>query len=580
MGFHSLGLSFFLLASATTGAAPRWQPVTDYTISFPGERPHAAPEINPFENFTHIGGDFGWMGPGEKRIDGQAGVLRVKTNGGWTGVWHSLSGLARENERLLDPENTLGLNGHATPIQAITIDAGGNGLLRIELTNEHKSTVWERVVTLGSADIERHRFELDPTDLGPLKFINWVVEPETEARVSAIGMEIEMPEMPPEETLFRISLGKLRKCHDPASGLTRDRAHTPPGYFDSVSATGLQALASATAAAEGVLDRETVAGEIRHTTRTILALPKAAGFLPHFTRLSAEGHPELHPGTEFSTVDTAIALIALRQAALLLELDDAAEEIAGAIAALDFDAVTDDEGWIHHGFKDDGTTLLESRWKDWGGETALVLVLEGMVPDRTARGRMDTAGAVHGGTAFIAEIQSLFFPDFDRSVPDHMTGVNWPEARRALLARQMAYPAENWPGSPATRAGLFGFSAGEAGMPGDGYTANGVDSAGLTWLHPHAMVLSLALSGEPGALADGISKLEKANLLFPFGLPENVEKSLARHNPMLGSLNAAFETLAAYHGWKRGTGSTNFIHKASKSDPMTRRGLERFYPAN
>lgn len=42
-----------------------WQPIIDYTISFPGDRPDAAPMINPFENFTHFASDFGWMGPGK-----------------------------------------------------------------------------------------------------------------------------------------------------------------------------------------------------------------------------------------------------------------------------------------------------------------------------------------------------------------------------------------------------------------------------------------------------------------------------------------------------------------------------------
>ena len=105
-----------------------------------------------------------------------------------------------------------------------------------------------------------------------------------------------------------------RRCHDPEGGLTRDRAHLPAGVFDSISSSGLHALASAAAAAEGWLDRDMVAGEIRRTTRALLGIPKAAGFFPHFTRNDANGQPVVHPGTEYSTVDTAIALISLRLA--------------------------------------------------------------------------------------------------------------------------------------------------------------------------------------------------------------------------------------------------------------------------
>ena len=134
-----------------------------------------------------------------------------------------------------------------------------------------------------------------------------------------IGFDVERPAISNEEWLLRVSLGKLRRCHDPVGGLTRDRAHLPAGKFDSISSTGLHALASAAAAAEGLLERELVAGEIRRTTRALLGMPKAAGFLPHFTRHDAAGQPGIHPGTEFSTVDTAIALISLRLAAGILD---------------------------------------------------------------------------------------------------------------------------------------------------------------------------------------------------------------------------------------------------------------------
>jgi len=57
-------LAFLTLSLPCSAEGTRiWQPIIDYTISFPGDRPDAAPMINPFENFTHFGSDFGWMGP-------------------------------------------------------------------------------------------------------------------------------------------------------------------------------------------------------------------------------------------------------------------------------------------------------------------------------------------------------------------------------------------------------------------------------------------------------------------------------------------------------------------------------------
>lgn len=573
-----IGFSLLLLSGPVAGAEEVWQPVTDYSISFPGDRLNAAPAINPFENFTHLGTDFGWMGPGLSRIDAHAGSIRTKPDGEWTGAWHSLAGLAMESDRLFDPTDIIGLGGpdaKRAGIVAVTVDARGNGAFRIELSDGAKAVHWAKSITLVPGEPTRHRFDVNAAELGKLKFINWVAEPGCAAEVSSIGFEVARPEMSLEEWMFRVSMGKMRRCYDVASGLVRDRAHTPAGRFDSVTSSGLNALASAVAVREGVLEKEQVDNEVRRTTQALLRMPKAAGFLPHFTRRGPDGSPEVHPGTEYSTVDTAIAFHCLRLAGDILDLQDVSAAVGQAISNLDFDLLTDSEGWIGHGFSQDGTTPLANQWRDWGGETALVLALEAMVPGREPRGRMEPGGKVFRGVAFIAEIQSLFYPDFDRNEPDLVTGTVWPTARHDLLERQAAYVVEQWPDSAAARSGIFGVSAGEAGMPGAGYTANGVDVPGVRWLHPHAMVMGLALSSRM-EFPEGIRNLERAGLLFPQGLPENAEVGLILHNPMQGSLNAGFEALSAYHGWRRG--NNDAIDEASRRDPMLRAGIRRFWP--
>lgn len=560
-------------------AVPVWQPVMVYPLNFPKDKPDAPAVINPFENFTHLGTDFGLMGPGDDRFESKGGPVKIKPDGGWTGIWHSLAGLAVDSNRDLDPTDITGLMGAPetrAPIRAVILEAGGTGDLRLELADINRRPVWERKITLVPGQQPKLRFELQPAELGRIKFLNLVAEPGCSLELSSIGFEIERPQMSPEEWMFRISLGKLRRCHDPASGLTRDRAHAPPGVFDSVASTGMHALASAAAAAEGLLDRETVAAEIRKTTSVIASLPRADGFLPHFTVRREDGSAWIHPGTEFSTVDTAIALHGLRLAATVLGLADVSADIGKIIGALDFDALTDPEGWISHGVAEDGKTPLIGQWRDWGGESALVLALENMIPGRTSRGRMDPGPRVYRGIAFIIEIQSLFYPDFDRPDPDLLAGTVWPNARRDLLSRQAAYIGEQWPGSPAALAGIFGLSAGEAGMPGQGYTANGTDLPGIRWIHPHAMVMGLSQSGGP-LFPDGIQRIEQAGFLFPQGLPENIEIGMVLHNPMQGSLNASFEALASYHGWRRGKNPPDLIDQAALNDPLLRQGAARFY---
>lgn len=570
----------FALTLPCSAGVRVWQPIIDYTISFPGDRPDAAPIINPFENFTHFASDFGWMGPGEGRIDSKGGVIRVKPAGEWTGAWHSLAGLASQGKSTFDPSDLTGLGGDPAKrsgIRELAMNASGHGTLRLELADVKREVVWKTSLTLDSDGIRAHSFPIDPEITGRIKFMNWIAEPDCTLRLSSIGFIAERPDMPIEEWAFRISLGKLRRCHDPASGLTRDRGHLPAGTYDPLASTGMHALASALGASEGILEREAVVSEIANTLAALHGLQTASGFFPHFVHRESEGRNIIVPGTEFSTVDTAIALHALLLATRVLDLDEMNGEVAAMIARVDFDAVTDDEGWIGHGFLDDGVTRLESSWRDWGGETALLLALESMVSGREPRGKMIASGEPYRGVGFIAEIQSLFYPDFDRREPDLISGISWPEIRSKLLMRQIAYPKDTWPESAAAQSGVFGLSAGESGMPGAGYTANGIEVMGVRWLHPHYMLMGLALSG--GELyAKGLRDLDAAHLLYPLGLPENIEVGLHLHNPMQGSLNASFEALSAYHGWRKRNTPTNLLDKASNNDPLIRKAATRFYP--
>jgi len=574
-------IACLFLASAPAAFCERiWQPIIDYTISFPGDRADAAPIINPFENFTHFASDFGWMGPGEGRIDSKGGIIRVRAQDQWTGAWHSLAGLASQGKRTLDPSDLIGLGGPAEKrcgILELSVNACGHGPIRLELADVHRKVVWSATMMLDSEATVASSFPIGPEISGRIKFMNWIAEPGCELRLSSIGFIAERPEMSPEEWAFRISLGKLRRCHDPASGLTRDRGHLPSGEFDSIASTGMHALASALGAAEGILGRDQVVEEMGNTLAAIRNLPTAHGFLPHFIHRDASGKPCIHPGTEYSTVDTAIALQSLLLAAEVMALPEMTVEITALISRLDFNAVTNAEGWIGHGFRDDGITPLDSKWSDWGGETALVLALEAMLSGREPRGKMSTTGEIYRGIGFISEIQSLLYPDFDRPEPDLISGIPWPKVRKNQLRIQMAYPRENWPETPAASLGIFGLSAGEAGMPGAGYSANGTEVMGVRWLHPHYMFMGLALSA-PELYEKGLRNLDSVRLLYPLGLPENIEAGLSLHNPMQGSLNASFESLSAYHGWKKRNTPENLLDRASLASPLLRKAAARFYP--
>jgi hypothetical protein len=248
-----------------------------------------------------------------------------------------------------------------------------------------------------------------------------------------------------------------------------------------------------------------------------------------------------------------------------------------AVRESEFDQLRDRDGYVIQGLGDDGRTPLPLSWRDWGGETALVLLLEHMATGKIVKLRLDGSGKVRNGVGFIAEIQSLFYPEFSFDEVDAITSVDWLNARRALLEEQKAYFPRRWPGSNAARLGLYGLSAG-SGPRGVGYVANGTETPGkVELIHPHYILMSGLLEPDPGAVYKVVKTMESCGLIPPWGMVENFTKDL-EYLPMLGSLNAAFECLSAYHLWARAAGKRDHIYEAAEHCPLLREAVRAFYP--
>ena len=324
----------------------------------------------------------------------------------------------------------------------------------------------------------------------------------------------------------------------------------------------------------GIVDREFAAQTLRKVHRTVSALPRACGLLPHFIQKHGERHQMLR-GTEYSTVDTSLYYHGMILAAQMLSDSDTLAELTKAVKEIQFDQLRDAEGFVIHGLKDDGRTPLSSSWRDWGGETALVLLLERMAAGDAARPRMEKTGTVFNGVGFIAEIQGLFYPDFSRDEPDALTGVNWLQARRALLKEQMeCFP----PTCEAARLGVYGLSAGE-GRRGVGYAADGTRKTPKTDLiHPHYMLMSATLRPDPQGVYRSLLAMEGRGLFPPWGMVENVTSDLKEYLPLIGSLNASFECLGAYHLWAKATGGQDSVYEAAHACPLSAEAIRVFYP--
>ena len=409
------------------------------------------------------------------------------------------------------------------------------------------------------------------------KFLNWVVEPGAAVAVDAIGLMIRFPALTLPDRTFLVAYAKLARCAVPGSGLVKDQGQRPAGAFEGVPASGLYALATATAADRGVVERKVALKFLADTRRALAELPKADGWLPHFVTRGPDGKYRLAAGTEYGTVDTSIAYHGLLLAAHMLGDREAEAAVLADVRKIRFDRVRAADGFVRYGLAGDGKTPLAGGWIEWGGEAALVALLERMAAGAGARPKVNRSGKVPDGVGFVAELQSLFYPHFDEPRPDALTGIDWLKVRRELAGAQAAAVARDAEAKPAARLGLFGQSAGE-GHRGRGYLADGL-RARPAILHPHYTLMAGLSAEDSRPTWDRVKALQAAGLMPPWGLVENFTSNLAEHHPAPGSLNAAFECLAAYHLAARIQGRPNRVYDAARSCEATARAVELFYPA-
>jgi hypothetical protein len=559
------------------------QPVHEYFAPF---APGPAGDGRDFNSlYTHIGTDFGRMGPGEHLLAWEPGAARVDlTRAGWTGMWHSLAGLARERSQALDFLRCYPpfiRDAYQPRCVGVTLRAAGVGRLKLEIKAADERPLWTHTLDLHGEPPQDLVFPCDPTQLRHAKLLNWVAEPEARLSVDAVGLLVEYPAMPYAERVFLNSYAKLARCYVPANGIVKDHLHREAGAFDGLPATGMFALATAAAWRMGMVDRPFAEETLRQVHRATREIPRAYGLLPHFVeRPKTDGRRagpyRIHPGTEYSTVDTSLYFHGMLLASQMLGDAETQTGLLNEVRAIRFDRFRDPEGMILHGLREDGQTSLGWSWADWGGETALVVLLERLSERQPSPPRVNRTGKVPGGIGFIGEVQSLFYPQFNGPEPDALTGVSWPKARRDLLEEQRQYFPKHKPDSAAAKLGLYGLSAGEA-FRSRGYVVNGSQFPGADLIHPHYLMMAAQLR-KPDDTFKLLQAMEARGLMPPWGLVENVRADLNEYSPLVGSLNAAFECLGAYHVGAKALGQPDYVYEASRECIPLARAIETFYP--
>ncbi|MCB1279063.1 hypothetical protein, partial [Prosthecobacter sp.] len=364
---------------AQPGTRLVWQPVQEYFIHRDETQQVLAgtKRLNSFTAYTHIGTDFGFHGPAEHEIEWLSDEIVVHLGqepDSWAGMWHSLAGQERNANRVMDFT-------HAYPepvatkfqprITAVMIRAAGAGRIKLEIKSPTQELRWTQMMDLNEPGYRMFVYPVAPETVRDGKTILWTAEPGSEVKVSGLFLGMEMPQVSWDTYAFLASYAKIARSYTIETGFVRDRAHIEDGAFESVSATGMYVLASAAAAQEplGVVTPDYARWVLARTHEAIKKLKTGRGLLPHFVHRRENGYC-IHPGTEYSTVDTAIYAQSMLLAALMLDLPDVAEDLVQQLQHIEYDLLRLPDGHLSHGLADDGITLLPHGWQDWGGETA------------------------------------------------------------------------------------------------------------------------------------------------------------------------------------------------------------------
>lgn len=577
-------------ASEPTQDGLVWQTVQQYfSHNPPGEPPvfmEGTRRVNSFVHYTHLGTDFGFHGPASYDISWRENVVRANLRqqpDAWAGMWHCLAGLAREPDRWLDftaPFAPWIEGQHQPRIDAVQVIAAGYGSLKLEIQDADHGVLWTDSIKLDGPSFGATQFTLKPEDLRKAKFLNWTAEPGSDISLNRLSLGFRIANADLAHYAFLASYAKLSRCHEGGLGIVRDRAHTEPGAFDTVPTSGLFALATAAAAspALGIVSPEKALKLVRDIHRQVAALEAPLGLLPHFVR-HMEGRYHIHPGTEYSTIDTALYYQSMLLAADLLNDAALKAELLSSMRKMAFDRLILPDGTITHGLQSDGETLLPHGWDDWGGETALVVLQRHLANPAVPPLKLtiDHPGSPWQGTGFIAELQSLFYPDFDSEQPDTLSATNWKLARTRHLQEQQAYISRLWRGTLSDELGLYGLSAGE-NETGNAYRVNGTALPGLNLIHPHYFLMSARLREQPEEVLNLIGDLRRVGFFPPCGLVENVTVTGSSYLPMMGSLNAGFEALSAYHLLCHLRHQPDQIYKSAQDMPEIRAAMRHLFP--
>lgn len=411
--------------------------------------------------YTRIGSDRGLMGADdcatpEDCIHVDDGTIAVDVPTGWSGVWTSVLHTDAEAHSL-EPSQVLG--PAVTPVYQPTVTGveldvlDGTGTLKVEFKDTVGAEVFAQTHTLSPPETVAVTSQLAQ----PVHLVNWLVDGTGSVEIGEMRLSLDSPEYTLPEAVFLWSYAHLYQTYDPATGLTRDRARWPASNYSSVQTMGTFALATAMGADLGYLDPAEATATVQQVWNAISAIPRhePSGLLPHFV-----SNWDITENTEYSSVDTVIALVSLLVAQEMLGED--ASGVRAMLADIDWDGLTAGGTQpVSMGFEHDGNdwVMLESSWDVFGSESFMIsLVASATLGSAVDLDYVDPASPrTWDGSGFNDWMATLFFA-MDRT---DAWGVDWPAFLADSTCAQLCHHDESYWGD----AGLFGHSASEIPEP-------------------------------------------------------------------------------------------------------------------
>ncbi len=284
----------------------------------------------------------------------------------------------------------------------------------------------------------------------------------------------------------------------------------------------------------------------------MLSAPNINGWFAHFTKAGGV----VANGSEYSTIDTAIGLVSADIAMRGLGCTAEAAAVAARIQALGYS----DPNFIHptlsrvsHGYANDGVTVLNYHWDQWGAESALIQILYWMqFPEEPAFNIVQDPPS-WDGVGFTTEMTALWFRNFGvEDVLDH-AGINWRIERQLLRAEQKA----------VTTNTLYGYSEAEVrisdsqtayrafGSGGDQGVPIILDTGGNgPWVTPSYPLMSA--SSDLASVLTDIQEPKFQSLTRIYGVAESAWVDTPTNTTVsvhwvLSSLRLFFCSVGAYH---------------------------------